>query len=223
MADSKPLEFPAQSRYVVTLVCSDFFETMSKKMKVDADKETKPAAAPAPAAGPVLPALATLTAEQITELKERAAKADENWDRFLRQAADLENYKKRAARERSEAVAFANEALLQKLVPILDTFEMALAAATPDPAAKPDPAAQSLRAGIVMVSNQLKSTLAEAGLEEIDATDKTFDPAIHQAVSQKETAKVPEGRVVQQIRKGYKFRNRLLRPAGVIVAKKPAP
>jgi len=106
---------------------------------------------------------------------------------------------------------------VQKLIPTLDALEMALAAGNPDPAS------QSLRAGILMVSNQLKSTLAEAGLEEVDATGKTFDPAIHEAVSQEETAQVPEGRVVRQLRKGYKFHNRLIRPAGVIVAKKPAP
>ena len=180
-------------------------------MKANANEEAKPAAPQE------LPALAPLTAGQIQELKERAAKADENWDRFLRQAADLENYKKRATRERLEAVTFANQALLQKLIPTLDAFEMALAAPNPDPATR------SLRDGILMVSNQLKSTLAEAGLEEIDATGKEFDSALHHAVSQEETAKVPEGRVVRQIRKGYKFQNRLLRPAGVIVAKKPAP
>jgi len=196
-------------------------------MKADVKEKDKPAAAeessiaaaanvpPAPAAE-TLPAPVALTAAQIEELKQRAAKADENWDRFLRQAADLENYKKRAARERLEAVTFANAALLQKLIPTLDAFEMALAAA------KPDSSTQSLCDGIVMVSNQLKSTLLEAGLEEIDATGKMFDPAIHEAVSQKETADVPEGRVVQQIRKGYKFHNRLIRPASVIVAKKPA-
>jgi len=200
---------------------------MQKNMKADVKEKAKPAAAEAPpmpaaakeppaAAAEKLPVPAALTAEQIEELKERAAKADENWDRFLRQAADLENYKKRAARERLEAVTFANSALLQKLIPTLDAFEMALAAA------KPDPATQSLCAGIVMVSNQLKSTLAEAGLEEIDATGKMFDPASHEAVSQKETADVPEGRVVQQIRKGYKFHNRLIRPASVVVARKPA-
>jgi molecular chaperone GrpE len=162
-----------------------------------------------------LPATISLTTEQIEDLKERAAKADENWDRFLRQAADFENYKKRALRERQEAITFANESLLQKLIPTLDAFEMALAST-------PDSSAQSLRAGIVMVAHQLKSTLADAGLEEIDATDKMFDPGSHEAVSQKETAEVPEGRVVQQIRKGYKIKNRLIRPAGVIVAKKPA-
>jgi molecular chaperone GrpE len=73
-----------------------------------------------------------------------------------------------------------------------------------------------------MVSNQLKSALAEAGLEEIDANGKRFDPNLHEAVSQQETREAPEGQVVRQIRKGYRFRNRLIRPAGVIVAKKPA-
>ena len=163
-----------------------------------------------------LPAPVVLTPEQIQELKDRAAKADENWERFLRTAADLENYKKRAARERQEAVTFANEALFQRLIPTLDSFEMAIAAANADSAA------QSLRAGIVMVASQLKSALAEAGLEEIDATGQKFDPTLHEAVSQKETKEVPEGQVVQQIRKGYKIRTRLIRPAGVIVAKAPA-
>ncbi len=168
------------------------------------------------AASEVLPVPAVLTPEQIAELKERAAKAEENWDRFVRQTAELENYKKRAARERQEALTYANESLLQKLIPTLDTFEMALAAA------KPEPATQGLRDGLIMVSNQLKSTMAEAGLEEIDATGKTFDPNAHEAVSQEETKDAPEGRVVRQIRKGYKFRQRLIRPAGVVVAKKPA-
>jgi len=158
-----------------------------------------------------------MTPAQIEQLKQQAAKADEFRERFLREAADFENYKKRAARERQEAVTFANEVLLRKLMPVLDSFEMALAAIVADGAAAP-----SLQAGVLMVYNQLKSTLAEAGLEEIDARGKVFDPNLHEAVSQQESAEVPEGNVVQQIRKGYRFRNRLVRPAGVVVAKKPA-
>ena len=73
-----------------------------------------------------------------------------------------------------------------------------------------------------MVFQQLKKTLAETGLEEVDATGKTFDPNLHEAVSQKETSEAPEGQVVQQLRKGYKFRERLLRPASVVVARQPA-
>ena len=161
---------------------------------------------------------ASVTPEQLEELKERAAKADEHWDRLLRTTADFDNFKKRAARERAEAIQFANSALLQKLLPVLDSFEMALAAAQ---AAK-DEKMNSLQTGITMVQSQLKNILLESGLEEIDAAGKPFDPAQHEAVSEQETAEVPEGQVVQQIRKGYKLRERLLRPAAVIVAKKPA-
>jgi molecular chaperone GrpE len=166
--------------------------------------------------------LATESTEQgmatkgIQELISRAAKADENWDRVVRLTADFDNYKKRAARERQEAISFANENLLSRLVPVLDAFEMALAAASNDAAAK------SLQAGVLMISNQLKSVLAEAGLEEIEAGGKPFDPNLHEAVTQQESTEVPEGQVIRQIRKGYKFRNRLLRPAGVVVAKMPA-
>ncbi len=160
----------------------------------------------------------TLTQEQVEELKQRAAKADENWDRLLRTTADFDNYRKRAAREKQDAIKFANEGLLEKLVPVLDSFDMALAAADN---AQGD-SAQSLKAGIGMVYQQLKSALANAGLEEIEATGKPFDPNLHEAVSQQETADLPEGQVVQQLRRGYKLKERLLRPATVVVSKSPA-
>jgi len=159
-----------------------------------------------------------LTPEQLAELQARAAKADEHWERLLRVTADFENFKKRATRERTEAAHFANASLLQKLLPILDNFEMAQAAAQ---TAEGDKLA-SLQTGIAMIQQQIKSILAESGLEELDASGKPFDPTFHEAVSQQETESVPEGNVVQQIRKGYKLRERLLRPAAVIVAKKPA-
>ena len=159
-----------------------------------------------------------MTPEQLSELKERAAKADENWDRLLRTTADFDNFKKRAAREKQEAIKFANESLLQKLMPVLEHLDMALAAAQ---AAGPE-AGQSLQAGVSMICQQLKNVLAEAGLEEVDALGKPFDPNLHEALSQQETQDVPEGQVVQQLRKGYKLRDRLLRPASVVVAKQPA-
>jgi molecular chaperone GrpE len=161
-----------------------------------------------------------LTPEQLEELKVRVAKADEYKDHWLRTAADFENFKKRAARERAEALQFANASLIQKLLPILDNFEMAQAAVQNAEAAPGGIA--SLQAGVAMTQQQLKATLVESGLEEIDANGKPFDPALHEAVSEQEIAGVPEGQVVQQIRKGYKLRDRLLRPAAVIVAKKAA-
>jgi molecular chaperone GrpE len=159
-----------------------------------------------------------LTAAELEELKVRAAKADEYWDRLLRQTADFENFKKRAARERQEAMKFANEGLIQKLLPVLDNFEMALVAAQN----APTDGVQSLRDGVTMILQQLRQVLMDAGLEEVDATGKLFDPNLHEAVSQQESADVPEGQVLMQLRRGYKLRERLLRAATVVVAKKPA-
>jgi molecular chaperone GrpE len=159
-----------------------------------------------------------LTPEQLAELQARATKAEEHWDRLLRVTADFENFKKRAARERTEAGHAASAALLHKLLPVLDNFEMAQAAAQ---TAHGDKLA-ALQTGIAMIQQQIKNILVDAGLEEIDAAGKPFDPTFHEAVSQHETDSTPEGHVSQQLRKGYKFRERLLRPATVTVAKKPA-
>jgi len=163
---------------------------------------------------------AALTSEQIDDLKAQAAKADENWNRFLRVTADLENFRKRAAREREEAVRYANESLIKKLIPVLDNFEMAIAAASQAPAQAETN--QSLQTGVAMIQHQLKNALLETGLEELDAAGKTFDPNWHEAVDQRETTEFAEGQVMQQLRKGYKLRDRLIRPATVVVARKPA-
>jgi molecular chaperone GrpE len=180
----------------------------------------QPAAAAPPAEAealvPVEPL--TVTPEQLAALKEQAARAGENWDRLLRTTADFDNFKKRAAREKQEAIKYAHEALMQKLVPVLDSLDIALAAAQ---TTGPD-AGQSLQAGVSMVLQQLKSVLAEAGLEEVNALGQPFDPNFHEALSQQETPEVPEGQVIHQHRKGYKLRDRLLRPASVVVAKQPA-
>ncbi len=158
-----------------------------------------------------------LTVAELEDLKARAAKADDHWERLLRVTADMENFKKRAARDRDEAIRFANEALIKKLITVLDNFDMALAAAQGQPAN-----AQSLQAGVAMIYQQLRQVMIDSGVEEVDATGKAFDPNLHEAVSQQESADVPEGRVLQQLRKGYKLRDRLIRPATVVVAKKPA-
>ncbi len=155
---------------------------------------------------------------ESAEVQQLKAKADENWERYLRLAADFDNFKKRAGRERQEAIKFANESLLEKLVAVLDHFDMALAAATGTPTDQND----SFKAGVAMINQQLKTVLTEAGLTEIDATNQPFDPNWHQAVSSQETTEVPDNHVLQQLRKGYKLRERLLRPASVIVAKNPA-
>jgi molecular chaperone GrpE len=160
----------------------------------------------------------TLSPAQLEDLKARAAKADDHWQLALRTAADLDNYKKRAAREREDAIKFANESLIKRLVPVLDSFDAAMAATSQAQGAS----VQSLQTGMNMILQQLRSALAESGLEEVDANGKAFDPNFHEAISQQESAEVPEGQVLQQVRKGYKLRDRLIRPSSVVVAKKPA-
>ena len=96
-----------------------------------------------------------LTTAQIEELKARAAKADENWERLLRTTADFENFKKRAAREREDAVKYANESLIKKIISVLDNFEMALAAGQNQAGAP-----QSLQAGVAMIHQQLPQPAA---------------------------------------------------------------
>jgi len=169
-------------------------------------------------AGPVAapPEPHQLTADELEDLKAEAARAKENWEQLLRTAADFENYKKRAAREKQELSRYANESLLQRLIPVWDNFENALAAGA---RAGQGQAVESLRTGINMIFQQFKAVLLESGLEEIDAINKTFDPNWHEAVAQQERSDLPEGQVVQQLRKGYKLRDRLLRPASVVVAK----
>ena len=169
--------------------------------------------APAPANS----ASGTPQPEPLEEWRAKAARADDYWDRLVRSTADLENFKKRAARERQDAVRYANESILEKLVPVLDSFDMAVAAAT----SSQNSSVESIRTGITMIHSQLKSVAAEAGLEEIDATAKRFDANWHEAVSHQESAEVEEGQVLQQLRKGYKLRDRLIRAATVVVAKKP--
>lgn len=174
----------------------------------------------AAAAEPVVPAEhEPLSPDQISELKAAAAKASENWERLVRTTADFDNFKKRAAREKQDAIRFANEGLMEKLIPVLDNFDMALAAVQNAGAGE---SAHSLQTGVAMIFQQFKNVLTEAGLEEINAAGQKFDPNWHEAVSQQESTEVPDGNVIQQLRKGYKLRERLIRPATVIVAKAPA-
>jgi molecular chaperone GrpE len=124
-------------------------------------------------AEPVVPVESTtISPEQLEELKASAAKAADHWERLVRTTADFDNFKKRAAREKQEAIRFANEGLIEKLVPVLDNFDMALTAVQNNSA----DSSQSLQAGISMIFQQLKGVLTEAGLEEINATGQKFDP-----------------------------------------------
>ena len=134
-------------------------------------------------------------------------------DLALRSQADLNNFRKRSTREKEDSIRYANSSLLEQLIPILDNFELGLAAARNESADSP------ILAGMEMVLRQLQDFLAGNGVEVIDATGKEFDPKIHEAISQEESDSVPEGHVIRQLRKGYVLRDRLVRPSNVIVSK----
>jgi len=131
-------------------------------------------------------------------------------DRLLRLAADFENYKKRAARERAEYIALANERLLKELLPILDDLERALNAAEQHEEAQ-------LEEGVRLVHRSLASLLERQGVEEI-ATDGKFDPHVHEALLAQPADDKEQGDVVDVIQKGYTIGGRVVRPARVIVA-----
>lgn len=134
-------------------------------------------------------------------------------DLALRTQADFENFRKRAAREKEDASKYANASFLEKLLPILDNFELGLNAARTDTKDSP------ILAGMDMVAKQLQDFLASVGVETLKVEGEKFDPNLHEAVAQEASADVPEGVIVRQLRKGFKLRDRLLRPATVTVSK----
>jgi molecular chaperone GrpE len=136
-------------------------------------------------------------------------------DLALRSQADFENYKKRSAREKEEAIKYANSSLLEKLVSIIDNFELGLEAARGEGEKSP------IFSGMNMVLKQLMDFLADSGLQPIDAVGRKFDPNLHEAIAHEQSEEVPEGLVIRQTRRGYKLKDRLLRPSSVVVSSGP--
>jgi molecular chaperone GrpE len=137
-------------------------------------------------------------------------------DRFrdlaLRSQADFENYKKRSAREKDDAIKYANRSLLERLLPVVDNFELGLAAARGEGQASP------IFSGMNLVLKQLNDFLVDNGLQAIDAVGQKFDPNLHEAIAHEPSDKLPEGSIIRQTRRGYRYKDRLLRPASVVVS-----
>jgi len=140
-------------------------------------------------------------------------------DRFrdlaLRSQADFDNFKKRAAREKEDAIKYANSSLLERLIAIVDNFELGLAAAKEEGQASP------IYSGMNMVLKQLTDFLADNGLKPIDAEGQKFDPNLHEAIAHEPSDEFPEGVVMRQMRRGYRLKDRLLRPSSVVVSSGP--
>jgi len=175
--------------------------------------EEQPAA---PAANGETAAIEQDLAAEVNQLAELTKKIAELQDKLLRTQADFDNYRKRMAREKEEAVKYANADLLETILPVVDNFELGLQAAENAADAK------SILLGMQMVKTQLQRFLADCGVTEVESVGKKFDPHLHDALSQQESAEHEDGTIISQQRKGYKLKDRLLRPAAVIVTHKPA-
>ena len=139
------------------------------------------------------------------------AKADENWDRYLRAVAELENVRKRAAKDVENARKFALERFARELLTVKDSFEMGLAAVE-------DETVDSLLEGSAATLKLLSNTLQQFGIVELNPEGEPFDPEFHEAISMQPSTDVEPGSVVTVVQKGYTLNGRLLRPAMVIVA-----
>ena len=147
------------------------------------------------------------------QLESKMKEANENYDRYLRQVAETENFRKRASREKDEAIRFANEALVKDLLPVVDNLERAVAHSKDGGNGKP------LVEGVEMVLRGFFDTLAKHGVVPIEAVGRPFDPERHEAMAQIESGTYEPNTVVEEYHKGYLLRDRLLRPALVSVAK----
>jgi molecular chaperone GrpE len=154
----------------------------------------------------------TETQEEGDALALLRAEKDEAIDRWKRTAADFENYKRRAAREREEYVVLANERLIGELLPVLDDLERALDAAAEHEEAQ-------LEEGVRLVHRSLAALLERHGVRPI-ATDGQFDPHVHEALLS-QPSEADEGSVIDVIQKGYRLGDRVVRPARVVVAAAP--
>src|SRR6266403_6221480 len=189
--------------------------------KIPVSEQNKETRQPAPLkTSPSFAASATAAGAEQSEAQDPTAGLQIDLDRFrdlaLRSQADFENYKKRSAREKEEAIKYANKSLLERLVGIIDNFELGLAAAKEQSADSP------IYSGLVLVQKQLSDLLAENGLQPIEAEGKTFDPNLHEAIAHEPSNEYPEEIVMRQTRRGYRFKDRLLRPAKVVVSSGPA-
>lgn len=157
-------------------------------------------------------------ADPQTALEAETARADENWDRYLRTAAELENVRKRAARDVENARKFALERFATELLAVKDSLEMGLAAAN---TANDTANVESLLEGSRTTLKQLAAALERFGVMEVDPEGEPFDPTLHEAMTTQPSAEVEPDTVLTVYQKGYTLNGRLLRPARVVVAAAP--
>ena len=153
------------------------------------------------------------TGEEENPLEKAQAEAAQHHDRWMRLAAEFDNYKRRSARQFGELVQSANERLVTQLLPVLDNFSLALNHEGDDETL------ESFRQGVEMIFGQLHDVLESEGLKPFDSVGKPFDPNIHDAIMQMESEEHESGTVVEEVQKGYTLGDRVLRHTKVVVSK----
>lgn len=148
------------------------------------------------------------------DLESAQEEAKQTYDRFLRVSAEFENYKKRSARETDEFRKYANESLINALLPVIDNLERAVNSSKENNCDN-----DSLVDGVVLILNEIIKVLEKSNVKPIESLGKAFDPNFHQAMMQEESDEHPDNSVLQELQKGYLIHNRLLRPAMVVVSK----
>ena len=150
--------------------------------------------------------------ENDLEVAQRQAK--ESYDKFLRVYAEFENYKKRMEREKSDFLKYANEELIKELLPVIDNLDRAVGQA------RQNAEAQSLVEGVEMILRQIKEVMEKHGVKELQSLGEPFDPNVHEAMMHEIADEHDENTVIDELQKGYIFKDRLIRPALVKVSKK---
>jgi molecular chaperone GrpE len=154
---------------------------------------------------------------ELDPVAQLAAERDELKDRLLRLAAETDNYKKRSEREKNEFLKRANERLLKDLLPVMDNLERAMEHAVEEGGAE-----EGMIKGLELTGHELWKVMEKHGVERIEALGEPFDPEFHEAMMQQEDPDVDENTVIGVLQRGYLLHGRLLRPAMVIVSKRPA-
>jgi molecular chaperone GrpE len=166
-----------------------------------------------PAEPPEMREEESVEVSQGEELKRLNAEVREMNDKYLRLYAEFENYKKRVNKDKEELVKYGNENILYDLLPVIDNLELALQHASND-------VSSGLVQGVEITLKELRKTLEKFGLSPIEAPGKPFDPLVHHAMTQVERDDVEENTIVEEYRKGYRLRDKVLRPSLVAVSKK---
>lgn len=150
------------------------------------------------------------------QLQEKEKEAADNYDKYVRAVAELENYKKRAIRDRADSLKYGQENLIRDILPLVDNLDRAMEHACNSNDF------EAFKAGLQLIQNQLNGCLGKQGVEPIEAIGQDFDPNVHEAVLQVESPEHGHNQVVEEFEKGYMLNGRLLRPSKVSVCRLPA-